>query len=82
MNEASEALLKQALALPPADRAKLVSVLLASLDHDQADEDEIERLWAEETERRMAQLALGEAATVSSDDVRAALAALRAERPV
>ncbi|MCU1496297.1 MAG: hypothetical protein JWM47_250 [Acidimicrobiales bacterium] len=51
-----------------------------SLDHDQADEDKLERLWSEETERRMAQLASGEDRTVSRDAVREGLAALRAER--
>lgn len=62
MSLAPEALLEQALSLSPADRAELASGLLASLDDDRADEHDVERLWSEETERRMAQLASGEAA--------------------
>lgn len=80
MSVASEALLEQALALSAADRAHLASGLLASLDEEQADEDEVERLWSDETERRMAQLASGETRTVDWDGVREGLAALRAER--
>ena len=77
---APEALLEQALSLSPADRAELASGLLASLDDDRADEHDVERLWSEETERRMAQLASGEARSFTRDEVVEGLAALRAER--
>jgi hypothetical protein len=82
MSLAPEELLEQALSLSPADRAKLASGLLASLDDDQADgnEVEVERQWSEETERRMALLASGEARTFTRDEVSEGLAALRAER--
>ncbi|MEO6628562.1 MAG: addiction module protein [Aquihabitans sp.] len=80
MSLAPEALLKQALTLSLADRAKLASGLLASPDDDQADEDAVERLWSEETERRMNQLTSGERHTFTRDEVREGLAALRAER--
>lgn len=80
MSLAPEALLEQALSLSPADRAKLASGLLASLDDDQADKDEVERLWSEETERRMTQLASGEGRTFTRDEVLEGLTALRAER--
>jgi len=80
MSFAPEVLLEQALSLSPADRAKLASGLLASLDENQADEDEVERLWSTETKRRMAQLASGEARAFTRDEVREGLAALRAER--
>lgn len=77
---APEELLEQALSLPPADRAKVASSLLASLDDDQADEAEVERQWSAETERRMAQLASGEAQLFTREEVHEGLAALRAER--
>lgn len=79
MSNAPEVLLEQALALSPADRVKLASGLLASLD-DQADEDEVERLWSSETEQRMAQLASGQARTFTHDEVHEGLATLRAQR--
>jgi hypothetical protein len=56
MPTAPEAILVQALALAPEDRAKLASGLLASLNDDRADEAGVERLWSEETQRRAAQL--------------------------
>lgn len=80
MSLAPEALLEQALSLSPADRAKLASGLLASLDDDDADEHDVERWWSEETERRMADLASGEACTYSRDEVVKGLAAIRGER--
>jgi hypothetical protein len=80
MSLAPEALLEQALLLSPADRAKLASGLLASLDNDQVDGAEVERLWSEETERRMAQLGSGEVRTFTRDEVLEGLTALRAER--
>ena len=82
MSLAPEELLEQALSQSPADRAKLASGLLASLDDDQADGNqvEVERQWSEETERRMALLVSGEARTFTRDEVSEGLAALRAER--
>jgi hypothetical protein len=61
---APEALLEQALALSPTDRAKLASGLLASLDTDRAVEVEVERRWSAETDRRMALLSSGDASLV------------------
>lgn len=80
MSLAPEALLEQALSLSPADRAKLASGLLASLDDNPSDEDEVERLWSEETEQRMSQLASGESRTFTRHEVLEGLTALRAER--
>lgn len=77
---APEELLEQALSLSPADRARVASSLLASLDDDQADESEVEQQWSAETERRMAKLASGDARTFTRDEVHAGLAALRANR--
>ena len=80
MSIVPEVLLEQALTLSPSDRAKLASGLLASLDDDQAHGVDVERLWSEETERRMAQLDAGLARVVTRDEVRGGLEALRAER--
>lgn len=77
---APEELLEQALTLSPADRAKVASSLLASLDDDQADESEVEQRWSAETERRMAQLASGDARTFTRDEVHVGLTALRSNR--
>lgn len=60
MATAPEALLEQALKLSLDDRAKLASELLTSLDNEMTDEAEVERLWSEETDRRVAQIASGE----------------------
>jgi hypothetical protein len=70
MPVAPEALLEQALALSPEDRAKLASGLLASLDDEGIDEAEVERLWSEEeTDRRASQIASGEVELTSWDQV-------------
>lgn len=45
----------EALRLPPADRARLVERLMASLDAD----PEIEEAWAAEVERRQAEIDSG-----------------------
>lgn len=78
MSIAPEVLLEQALSLSPAERAKLASGLLASLDDDQANEDEVERQWSDETERRMALLASGEARLIDWDHVTTRIDGLRA----
>jgi putative addiction module component (TIGR02574 family) len=69
MSVAPEALLEQALALSPEDRAKLASGLLASLDDEGVDEAVVERLWSEETERRASQIASGEVELTTWDQV-------------
>jgi hypothetical protein len=75
---APEALLEQALSLSSADRAKLASGLLASLDDDQADEAEVERLWSEETDRRMALLDSGDVDLIEWEHVTERIDGLRA----
>lgn len=67
MSTTADSLLEQALALPPEDRANLASGLLASLDDDDADPDEVDRLWGEETERRMTMLESGAVEPVTLD---------------
>lgn len=66
-----EVLEAEALSLPQADRSRLVDRLLASLGHD----PEWEGAWAEEADRREAQIAAGEAQWVDGPE---ALARVRA----
>ncbi len=58
---AAETLLERALTLPPEERASLASSLVASLDSESFDENEVEALWSAESARRAAQLSSGEA---------------------
>ena len=51
MNAEAQKLLRDALTLPAADRAKMAAELLASLDEREAD---VEAAWAAEIERRAA----------------------------
>ena len=67
-----EILEAEALQLPAAERALLVQALIASLDV----ETEVEEAWAEEIERRHAQIESGEARMVSGSE---ALAKIRAK---
>ena len=63
----------EALKLPLHERARLAQLLLASLE----EEDEIERAWAEEIQRRDEELRSGAVEPVPADEV---FAALRAKR--
>ncbi len=81
MSIAPEALLEQALALSPSDRAKLATGLLASLDEDPADEIEVERLWSAETERRASQISSGEAKLITWEQVVSRIDGLRSQPP-
>lgn len=73
------ALRDEALALPAEQRAELAVELLASLDEDisDADPDEIDRAWGEEMQRRSAQIASGDAKTLTWDEVLDQVAASR-----
>ena len=62
----------EALQLPAAERALLVQSLIASLDA----ETGVEEAWAEEVERRHAQIESGEAQMISGPE---ALAKIRAK---
>jgi len=55
-----------ALALPVEQRLELVDVLLGSLNS--PIDPHIERLWAEEAERRVAQIESGEATLVDGEE--------------
>lgn len=80
VSKLAETLLEEALALPADERVMLASGLLASLDSEVADDQEIERLWSIETERRAEMLESGDARTFTRDEVLAGLAELRANR--
>jgi putative addiction module component (TIGR02574 family) len=60
-------ILKNAMSLDVRDRATLAERLLASLD--ELTEDETERLWAEESQRRLEQYRAGRAKAVPAEGV-------------
>lgn len=61
--------IKGAMSLGTRDRAVLAEKLLASLE--ELSEEEAERLWAEEAQRRLDEYRSGRAKAVSSDAVHA-----------
>jgi putative addiction module component (TIGR02574 family) len=67
-----EVLEAEALQLPPADRARLVERLIASLDID----PEVEEAWAAEVERRNAEIESGAVSLIPGPE---ALAELKAK---
>ena len=69
VSKVADTLLEQALTLPAQDRAMLASGLLASLDAVELDEEEVDRLWSAETERRAAELDSGDADLVTWEHV-------------
>jgi putative addiction module component (TIGR02574 family) len=60
-------ILKEALSLGLRDRAKLAEKLLASLDT--LSEEEADRLWADEAERRLKEYRAGRMRAIPADDV-------------
>jgi putative addiction module component (TIGR02574 family) len=60
-------ILKSAMSLDVHDRATLAERLLASLE--ELTEEEAERLWAEESERRLDQYRAGRAKAVPAEEV-------------
>lgn len=60
-------ILKSAMKLDVHDRATLAERLLASLE--ELTEEEAERLWAEESQRRLEQYRAGRAKAVSAEEV-------------
>jgi putative addiction module component (TIGR02574 family) len=67
MSERGTQILKEALSLPPDERAALVEHLLASLDA--SARQHIDTLWAQEAEDRLDGFERGEIATISAQDV-------------
>jgi putative addiction module component (TIGR02574 family) len=68
MGEVAKRLLKEALALPDAERAELAAELMASFDGPQ--DPDVEVAWAAEIERRAAKVLSGESQGVPWDEVR------------
>jgi hypothetical protein len=75
MTSQAEALLREALALPEADRADVAAELLASLDTPASDDPATVRtLWAQELERRARRMLSGQAVGEDWSGVRQRLA--------
>lgn len=70
----------EVLALPAQDRARIATDLLASLDSETVDDNEIDELWSVETQRRAAMLDTGEAGTISWSEIEHRFAERRAQR--
>ena len=62
-----EEIFKNALNLDAGDRAALAQELLASLD--ELSEEEVERLWADEAQRRLEQYRAGRAQAIVAEEV-------------
>jgi putative addiction module component (TIGR02574 family) len=62
----AQQILESALALPAIDRAAIVESLLSSLDQPDAQIDEI---WAEEAERRIAAYGAGQMKAIPAEEV-------------
>lgn len=76
---AARDLLTEALALPPAERGRIVRRLIDSLDQDEAEQPgEVERAWAAELELRATQALSGESSARDLDQV---CTELEAKRP-
>jgi len=71
MVRSTDSLESQLLTLPPSDRARLVEVLLESLDQEVESGPvvELEAAWAAEAERRLAELRAGTVAGVPAEQV-------------
>jgi putative addiction module component (TIGR02574 family) len=63
-----ELLTREALALPAQERARLAELLLSSLDD--LPDQEVERLWVTEAQRRAAEIDGGDVPQVTADQLR------------
>lgn len=70
MTENSEKLFREAMNLPPAERAALIEELLSSLDKP---DPELDKLWAKEAEDRLRAYRSGELEAVHAEKVFAEL---------
>jgi putative addiction module component (TIGR02574 family) len=70
MTSRANELLRQALTLPPDERAGVAAELLASLDDADVNVDDIQAEWATEIERRAARVLTGESEGIPWEDVR------------
>jgi putative addiction module component (TIGR02574 family) len=81
MTGKAKALLREALTLPPEDRADVAAELLASLDNtDPEDPAAVQAAWAHEIERRAQQVLSGESAGEPWGEVRERIARRLKER--
>ena len=71
MPEAAEKVRSEALRLPLHERARLAEELIASLDEDA----EVDAAWAQEIQRRIAEVESGAVELVDADEVMARLRA-------
>jgi putative addiction module component (TIGR02574 family) len=69
VTDRAQTLLREALTLPPEERADVAAELLASLDDTDADAD-VETAWAAEIEKRARRVLAGESSGISWEDVR------------
>ncbi len=67
MIRSTEEVISEALSLPPDTRALLADRLLTSLESPQR--EEIDKLWAEEAERRIRQIETGEVKPIPGEEV-------------
>mgnify|MGYP003461005549 FL=1 len=70
MTAQAQSILREAMKLPPEERADVATELLASLDDADEPQAEVEAAWAAETERRARRVLSGEAVGVSWHEVR------------
>lgn len=80
MAKTADDLRSEVLALPAQDRARIATELLASLDSETVDQDEVDELWSVETQRRAAMLDTGEAGTIGWGEIEQRFAERRAQR--
>lgn len=67
MNATLQKIAQEALRLAPAQRAELADFLVESLDS--LPPDEIQQLWADEAQRRLAEVRAGNVKTLSGEEV-------------
>lgn len=72
-------LLREALSLPPEERAALAAKLIESLDGEVVDDD-AEAAWAAEIERRVKEIRAGTARTIPWEEARARIQQARDAR--
>ena len=70
MSDKAQALLREALNLPPDERADVAAELLASLDDSAEDPATVEVAWAKEIERRARRVLSGESTGQAWEEVR------------
>ena len=70
MSDRAQTLLREALTLPPDERAAVAAELLASLDDPTEDQAAVQPAWATQIERRARRVLAGESTGEPWEDVR------------